>query len=164
MTDFKNLPWDSEKSATLVFVLMCLAFVVVRYYLLQTASQVLVWFDSATYADIARHAIFSRDFWFGYSPPAYPYFMKFFWLKPWEAAPMACCQNPLPGLEAVAFKPLPLMPMELAQYVTTQYRISSIMLSVCFNGCVVPGSGWPARPLSWYWAARPRWCCGTEMS
>ena len=111
-----------------VFILLCLIFVLARYGLLQSSIQMLVWFDSATNADIARQSVFSPEFWLGISPPAYPYLMKFFLLGPLDYAPMACCQSPLPGLEVVPVKPLPLMQMELAQFVTDNYNIAGLMM------------------------------------
>jgi len=88
-----------------------------------------VWFDSATNADISRHQFWTRDFWFGFSPPSYPYFMKYFLIPPQDVSPLACCQSLLPGLNVEPIKRLPLMPMHLYQYVVNNYSIASIMIT-----------------------------------
>jgi hypothetical protein len=113
----------------LVLAILCLGFIVIRFYLLQSSTQVLVWFDSVTFADIARHPLFSREFWFGFSPPLYPYFMKYFWIRPEDMGPMVCCQSVIPGLSVEPIKQLADMPMPLAQWVVDTYSIASIMIA-----------------------------------
>jgi hypothetical protein len=114
---------------TLALLTLCLCFVAVRFSLLKSSPNMLVWFDSATFADIAQHPVWSREFWFGFAPPFYPFFMKYFWIPPIEAGPMACCQSIVAGLEVIPKKPLEAMHMDLARFVTGQYSIASIMLA-----------------------------------
>jgi hypothetical protein len=54
--------------------------------------------------------------------------MKYFWIRPEYASPLACCDSIIPGLSVMPMKPLPDMEMSLAQFVADSYYLSSIMI------------------------------------
>jgi hypothetical protein len=124
---FKGQTPENQQNL-LILVFLCLCFVVIRFYLLQSTDNVLIWFDSVTYASIAKQPVWSREFWFGVSPSFYPFLMKYFWIRPELSSPIACCQSFIPGLTIIPLKPLPEMDIKLAEYVVGSYSLGSIMI------------------------------------
>jgi hypothetical protein len=107
----------------LVFAALCIGFIVFRFYLLQSSSQVIVWFDSVNMISISQESMWSKDFWFGNQPPFYPYFLKYFL----NYTPEICCSSAIPGL--IVEPANPLLSPQLFRFVVEYYALADIMVT-----------------------------------